>query len=316
MRIRRGLLFWGLFLIPLGGITLLVRARRLDPAVLADSWRLWPVILIVLGLVLLLGRSRAGLAGTAATGLALGIIAGGALATGNIWIGAIAECAPSGGTTERLDRSGTLEAPTAVRLDLRCGSIDLSTSDSADWRLEAVHRGPAPVVSETPGRLEIRVPERGGARRHDWTLRLPAGQLREVELTANAATATLDLAGAALADLDATINAGDLLVDATSATVDRIRVSMNAGRTRIALAGGAATGSLSVNAGSIDLCVAPTAALRLRVEEQLTFAHNLDDRGLARSGTTWTRAGGGPLVDLSIVGNAASLTLDPEGGCR
>jgi hypothetical protein len=26
MRVRRGLLFWGLFLIPLGGVTLLVRA--------------------------------------------------------------------------------------------------------------------------------------------------------------------------------------------------------------------------------------------------------------------------------------------------
>jgi len=52
------------------------------------------------------------------------------------------------------------------------------------------------------------------------------------------------------------------------------------------------------------------------VQDQLTFATNLDSRGLTESGDTWTRAGTGALIDLSIEGNAASFTLDPEGGCK
>jgi hypothetical protein len=77
------------------------------------------------------------------------------------------------------------------------------------------------------------------------------------------------------------------------------------------------SGSLSANAGSIELCVPPEATLRFRVEEQLTFGHNLDDRGLVRSGDVWTREGGvgAPVIDLSIEGNAANFSLDPSGGC-
>ena len=66
MRIRRGLLFWGLFLIPLGGISLLTRVGTIDPAVFVDAWRLWPLVLVVIGLTLLLGRYRAGLIGVIA----------------------------------------------------------------------------------------------------------------------------------------------------------------------------------------------------------------------------------------------------------
>jgi hypothetical protein len=91
---------------------------------------------------------------------------------------------------------------------------------------------------------------------------------------------------------------------------------MNAGRARITLGATAVTGSLSANAGSFELCVRPEMGLRLQVTDQLTFAHNLGDRGLARDGDTWTRPGSsGAIVDLEIDGNAANLTLDPEGGC-
>ena len=79
---------------------------------------------------------------------------------------------------------------------------------------------------------------------------------------------------------------------------------------------GPTEGDLSANAGAIELCVPPDAALQLEVQDQLTFATNLNSRGLTESGDTWTRAGTGGLIDLSIEGNAASFTLDPEGGCR
>ena len=57
--------------------------------------------------------------------------------------------------------------------------------------------------------------------------------------------------------------------------------------------------------------------LTFAVTDQLTFATNLSARGLTRTGTSWTRAGANAAnpIKLSIDGNAASFTLDPNGGC-
>ena len=111
------------------------------------------------------------------------------------------------------------------------------------------------------------------------------------------------------------MNAGDLLIDGTGATIGSIDASVNAGRLRVTLVG-PTTGDLSVNAGAIELCVPPDAALSFEVTDQFTFATNVDDRGLTQDGDTWTRQGSGGLIDLSIEGNAASFTLDPDGGCK
>ena len=136
-------------------------------------------------------------------------------------------------------------------------------------------------------------------------------------MTANAATARVTLDGATLDDLTATLNAGDVRIAAAAATVRHLTAKMNAGRVRLALGAGAASGSISVNAGTVDLCVPAEAGLRLDVEEQLTFVTNLSSRGLARDGTVWTRgaSNGGGVIDLSVEGNAASFNLDPSGGC-
>ena len=319
MRVRRGLLFWGLFLIPLGGITLLTRAGVLDADRLSDAWRLWPLILIGIGLAIVLGRSRTAVVGTAIIALVLGSLGGAALAGGHLWIGAFSDCTfASGPTDQRFHRDGTFDGGAAVRLDLRCGSLALTTTGGAGWTLDAAHRGPAPLVDSTAGRLEVRVPAGTGDRRNDWTVGLPAAAVGSLAVTANAATATLVLPGSHLASLDADMNAGDLRIDATSASIDDIDVSMNAGRIRLDAGSTALSGDLSVNAGAIDLCVPSGVGLRLDVTDQLTFVHNLGARGLARSGSTWTRdaAAGQPVIQLAIEGNAASFSLNPDGGCR
>src|SRR4026208_2507758 len=60
MRVRRGLLFWGVFLVLLGGIPLLVRAGILDGGPFVHAWRLRPLILIGIGLAILIGHRGAG----------------------------------------------------------------------------------------------------------------------------------------------------------------------------------------------------------------------------------------------------------------
>lgn len=319
MRVRRGLLFWGLLLVPLGAIPLLERAGVVAASQLTEVWRLWPLVLVALGLGLLLGRGRAGPLGTALLALVLGILGGGALASGSGLIGDVGACGGLGpdATDQRREASGTFAADATATIDVDCGSIDVVVVPGSDWTVDAGYRGEAPQIDASATSLTVRSPEGFGADRHTIAVALPADRAREIEVRANAGTGTLILAGATLAVLDAELNAGDLRLDATGATVDRLNVSVNAGRVRLTIDAHPVAGDISANAGSIELCVPADVGLVLRVEEQLTFSHDLRQRGLTQDGSTWTRIGsaGAPIINLSIDGNAASFTLDPEGGC-
>lgn len=315
MRIRRGPLFWGLLLIPLGAIPLLARVGALDASQFDDVGRFWPLILVGIGLAVLLGRGRASLVGTAVVALTIGALGGAALAGGGFVVGGITDCAADPSQLATDAKAGAFDGRASLTLDLDCGSVDIGTTDVAGWTLDARYRNQPPIVTPTGSSLDVRAPNDAGSHRQEWSLVMPAAELATIDLTANAAAATIDLAGAAVERLDADVNAGDLRIDAGEGVLDFLDVSMNAGRARITL-GGTAQGSLSANAGALELCVPSDATLLLRVEDQLTFGQNLDDRGLARDGDTWTRAGSSAtIIEFDIEGNAASFTLEPEGGC-
>lgn len=316
MRVRRDRLFWGLFLLLVGGIPLLVRAGVLDGATFVDAWRLWPLILVGAGLAILVGHRRAGAAITVILALGFGVVVGGALASGGIPFLYGGDCMATGASMQRVTQAGALETPATVQLDLDCGEVDVTATATSSWSLTADHLGAPPTVSATASNLRVAVPDQAGTHRQVWVLGLPADSTRDVVITANAAAARFDLRGTALDRFHAEVNAGDLRLDGSEARISRLEISMNAGRARVSLAAGSTLGSLSVNAGAIDLCVPADAALVLRVADQLTFSHNLERRGLAHDGDTWRRAGtSGDTIDLSVSGNAASFTLDPDGGC-
>ena len=318
MQIRRGLLFWGLFLIPLGAVPLLVRAGVVDAATVARAWRLWPVILIALGLAIVAGRTQLAVIGTAVTAVILGLAAGGALATGGPWFGVLGDCANGRDMTSHEDQTGAFTSPATVRLDLSCGDFKLATQSGSDWALHADYSGAPPVVTAAPNALEVKSSTSGNGRRQSWNVKVPSGAIGGLEIHAAAGSGTADLGGATLTSVTAGGDAFDLTIDAGAASVGRIDARMNAGRSRITLGSGPVTGSLSVNAGAIDLCVPSGSPLRIQLTDQITFAHNLDDRGLVKSGGTWTRSGSDfeSLIDLTVDGAAASFTLDPQGGCR
>ena len=316
MRLRRGPLFWGLLLIPLGGIPLLVRGGFIDPSAFADAWRLWPLLLVGLGLAILLGRGRSGLAATVILALALGSAGGAALASGGSWIGAFGSCAGTSTTTDRLTDGGALDLPGRVELRLDCGEATVGPAGGNAWSLAADYRGNPPTVSATGSSLRIASPDLPGDHYQRWTIGLPTTSTRELALTANAAATSVDLSGTTLDALDADVNAADLRIDGSQATITRLGVSINAGRARVTLGPGPTQGRLAANAGAIEQCVPEDATLVLHVTDQLTFAHNLGEQGLARDGNAWTRTGAsGGVIDLTIDGNAASFTLDPDGGC-
>jgi hypothetical protein len=318
MRIHRGLLFWGLFLIPLGAIPLLVRANAIDLGSAGQAWRFWPLILVAVGLVLLIGRSRASIMATAILAIVLGSISGAALASGPGWIVGAIDCGNERDTDTQLDRNGTFAEAATIRLDMRCGSVDVSTVAGSVWGLHATYAGSAPVIEASGTSLNVDVPEGVGAERQHWTVTAPVERTEGIEVKANAATAKLLLEDAHLSKVEADVNAGDLLIAANGGTVDQLDVEVNAGRTRITLGTGPTSGRVSMNAGALDLCLPAGAELRLTANDQLTFGNNLAQRGLTRDGGVWHRPGsaGSPLIELSIQGNAANLTLDPDGGCK
>jgi hypothetical protein len=315
MRIRRGLLFAGLFFIPVGVMTLLVRAGTISAASLADVWRFWPLVLIGIGIALLLGRSRAASVGIAIAALVLGILVGSAIASNGDWIATFSQCGSTTADSERIDRNGAFTASATIDLKLRCGTATLTTGPGDAWGLQARYDGAPPTVDEAPDRLQVQVPDGSGVRRNDWTITAPTGRFTVLRVASNAATGSFTLAGATLQGVTVQANAGDILVDGADATIGDIDVDINAGRARVTLAG-TTEGRLQVNAGAIDLCVPSDANLTFDVADQLTFVTNLADRGLQQNGTTWTRSGSGGSVTLRIDGNAASFTLDPDGGCR
>src|SRR6478609_5400039 len=189
MRVRRGLLFWGLLLIPLGAIPLLARSGAIDPARLADAWRLWPLILVGIGVAILASRTRFAL------------------------VGAVSGCGFGNETTRQLDQAGELGGNAQVRLELDCGSIDFRAGGDAGWTIHAAYRGDPPTIQAESNRLSVGTPS-GGDRQQDWTIGVPAAQLGALDMTANAATSTVDLGTAAMSRLQADANAGDLRVTA------------------------------------------------------------------------------------------------------
>jgi hypothetical protein len=265
----------------------------------------------------LLGRSQAGLVTTIVAALTLGTLGGAALASGDLWVGSLTQCAGPGGEAEELDREGTFSGPSSVSVDLDCGSMALSTEPGSAWRAHAEYRGEAPIIDASATALALRTRDAAGVHRQDWTITAGADALTSLDIMVNAGTADATIPGVNLSRLIADMNAGDLLVDGSGASIADLDVSVNAGRMRITLGTGSTTGELSVNAGAIDLCVPQDTELRLDVEEQFTFATNLGGSGLTRSDETWTRPGtSGAVIDLDVEGNAASFTLDPEGGCK
>ena len=225
MRIRRGLLFWGLFLIPLGVIPLLAREGYIDLSGVGEIWRFWPLLLIALGLGLLLGRRSIGLVVVAATALLLGAMGGAVIAGADLGVGTVTSCVGVGGDEQQVEQQGTFSEPGSIELDLDCGSLQLTTAPGQAWSVVARYRGEPPRIDGDGSELTIDSPDGLTSDRQDWTVVAPADGLRTIELDSNAASSTLTLAGATVDALDVDLNAGDVLIDGTGAEIAELRTA-------------------------------------------------------------------------------------------
>ncbi len=322
MRIHRGFLGWGIFLILAGAIPLAVRAGYLTDDQLRNVGNLWPLILVGIGVGLLLSRTRYGFLGGFVVAATFGVIVGGVLAgsIGGIDIG----CGSTRGTTSFEPRQGSLtEGSASVDLDLSCGDLTVAVAPGTTWRVEGEDRdGKGPNVDAANASLHVWTrdtdlgPFGALSDRGTWRVTLPDAPRLDTQLTFNAGSSTVNLAGANLGRFETTLNAGSTTIDLRGVhQVGSLDVQVNAGSISLALPNLSVDGSLHVNAGSVELCAAPDAGLRIQTNDSIIASY--DFPGLTRNGSTWQTPGydsAAVKIDLDASANAGSVSLDRSGG--
>ena len=318
MRIDRRLVGFGLFLVTVGVVMVAVRQGVIPNDAARRAWSLWPLVLIGTGLSMILaGRPGAALGGLVVA-VTFGAIVGGIAATGSIGI-----CTGDGGTgtAGAPDAGGELGASAGVTIEQACGDLDLTTMAGSTWAAGAASGRP-PTLSATASDLRITSPssgvlEVGGTSK--WRVVLPRTPLIDLNVTASAGEARLDLGGANLASLTLVRNAGSATIDLRDvAAIGPLSVTVNAGSTTIWLPNRSLTGRLNANAGSVALCLPAGAGLRVATDESVAASNDFQAHGLSRNGETWETpgfAGATVKIDLTAEANAASLSLDSTSGC-
>lgn len=321
MQANRGLVFWGVALITAGAVALAIQSGVISGEAARDVWRFWPIVLVIIGLAIIAARTPFALVVTLLAGLVVGGL-GGSLVAG--WPDGIS-IGCGGEPTERLADQGSFAGGGAeVELDFNCGELAVSTAAGSDWSLDARHgSGDAPEVRSSDDAL--RVIHHGGSgaffsaaeAREEWDVTLPADTELDLAIDANAASSELDLTDAAFSALGVDANAGEVHLALDGSSVDDFSISTNAGSVSMTVdTETELSGSIGMNAGSFELCVPDGVAIEITVEDaNITFSHDLDESGLSQSGDTWRSEDGAADVRLSLEGNAASFSYNPDGGC-
>jgi hypothetical protein len=317
MRVDRGRLNFGVFFIVLGAVPLAYHQGWIDAGTIGGLWRLWPLILIGLGLGLVLSRTPAYFVGGLFVAACLGLIAGSLFAVGPHW-----GCDRNATLYQQAETSGSSQV-SRLDLTLPCGEASISRSPDSSWRVSASHAGGRDARINLNGSLlSIRADddrdwwvERGW---NTWNIQLPAETLESLSATTDAGDATLDITGVSFSGADFTLNAGSFHLDLNGASLASLSLTTNAGASRVRLdsASDIYSGSVTTNAGELTLCVPFEVGLQIRSTETLGSS-NLDKIGLARLGDTWQTqnySSATHKVNLSATTNAGNLNVK-IGGC-
>ena len=321
MSIDRGFLGWGIFLILLGGIPLAVNQGWLDPSTVEGAWQLWPVIIIGLGISLAARRTPLEPVGGLVVAATLGIMLGSVFVAG-FRLPALGGCGiGDGGGTAFPTRDGSFGADARVRIELSCGELVLGTAAGTGWTVAGRDDdGEGPVIDASSGSLQVA--SRDGTPfvgdHDDWEVTLPTDTALDLEILVNAGTGRLDLGSSRTSAVSLDVNAGDLRADLDgAAAVESLAVSVNAGSAQVTLPDASLRGSVSANAGSVEICRSADTAIRITTSDSITSSYEFP--GLVQRDQTYESPGFAEAdvrIELDASANAGSIALDPEGGCN
>ena len=319
MTVNRRFLYGGVFLVAAGAVTLVAQGDAVSSDVVGQALRLWPVVLIALGVGLLLRRTRFGLAGGMVAAAMPGLLLGGLVV-------AMPRMMPECGGVQAGSfdtRQGTFDGAASVNLSLACGELSVTTAPGSGWQLRASNTtgAPAAVAVSADGLSVTSSSQRrpfGFARGGDsWQLVLPVASTLDLAAEVSAGRGRFDLGGARLGNVRLTVNAGDAHVDLAEATVAHLSMSVNAASASLRLPSTQDFGAdLSVNAGSLRVCAASDLGLRIHATTVLSSTNLV---GLVRNGDVWESPGfsvANHHADVTITANVGSVDVNPMGGCQ
>jgi hypothetical protein len=320
MHVRTGLLNWGIFLVALGVVPLAVQLNVLDRATASALLRLWPLILVGIGIGLLLRFSRAEALGGLLVAATFGLLGGVFLAGG---IPSAGNCGGGQSTGPTLSRNGPAGSTLELIVELTCGDMTIDRATGGDWTVDVRAGDQTPTINASGTTLELRSVTVGGFilnanERESWHLVVPGETALAANMTVNAGVVRANLASGALRALNATFNGADATFNLAGATSDALTLNgtLNASSVGLTLAAVPTNSNFTINASSLELCAAPEIGLRVTYEETLS-SNNFAAAGLTQAGSTWQSANyatAATRADLRITANVSSTTLNPQGG--
>lgn len=319
MRIKRRFLYPGVFLIAMGAVLVASETNRIDEATITQALRFWPVAIIVLGVALVLRRTRVSLVGGSLAVAILGLSFGALFALGP---GLAIGCSGNDQTGSSSSRQGTFAGPATIDLVMNCGEVSVDSSSGSNWSVATGNAQTVqPLISSTPTSLSVTTPDRthgfGWQTDKDlWHVTVPTATAIDVlSAEISAGTATLSLPGAQLGRVSLTVNAGEARFDLSQASLGRLDASLNAGSLRIYLPNSDMTAALSVNVGEMRVCVPPDLGVRVHSDVTLGSADlpGLVNRGGYSETANYSTAA--RHADLTVSVNLGSVKLNPAGGC-
>jgi hypothetical protein len=319
MRVNRGLLYTGVFLVALGGIIVAAELLAIDTVRVTDALRLWPLAIVAIGAAIALRRTDLALPTGMLAAAIPGLVLGGALAVAPRFA---VDCGrhgqPPAVTTER----GSFDGPAQVSVTGGCGTITVRTAPGDDWQLAVANSaGRMPNVTSSQRSLSVASIDEDlaffDAGRDDWDLTIPTSAIDDLSLEVLAGESQVGLDGARIDRLAVTANVADVVVDASNSSVATLTGAVGVGSMSILLPTDSdLDGMLRIGAGELQVCAPPGVGLRLTTRGT---AKDVTVGGRDVRDAEWQSPGYASArrhADIHVDVNFGTVEIDPIGGCK
>lgn len=319
MLINRRFLYLGVFLVAVGGVLVAADVGGLDPGLIADALRLWPLAIVAIGVGIALRRTQFSLQGGLLAAAVPGLLLGGGFSLASRMA---VECRPDAAPATVATREGDFDGPARVSVTAGCGSLAVTTVPGRTWRFDDGNPADGPIIDASGRSLSI---DDGGGEgwrrlglgRDDWRLTLPTTGIDDLSIVVNGGEGRIALPRAQLGRLDVTSNAGRTSVDLSEATLASLSGAVNAGMLSLSLpTAGDIVGSVEVNAGQLEVCAPSELGLRIHHTGALS---GFSVSGRHQAGTEWQSpdyASATHHADLNLDINLGNVKINPAGGCK
>jgi hypothetical protein len=320
VRLRRGFLNWGIFLVCLGAVPLAVQLNVIDRDAAASLLRLWPLILIGAGLGIMLRFSRAAALGGIIVAATFGLLFGVVIAGG---FPSFAAACNAENTGTPITRTGTVTGSMELNVDLSCGEMTVDRAPGGTWSVEVDAGNETPTIESSGSLLRLRSVTGGrwpfgSDTRETWHVTVPTEATLSASVSVNAAKVVATLGSGPLGEINVTYNAADGRLDLAGASSATLDGTLNASSIGLTLPSGSFTADLTLNASSLNVCSAAGVGLRITYDDTLS-SQNFAVAGLVQSGKSWQSANYDPTgthAEIHISANVSSTNLNPAGGCQ